>query len=221
MFTRRAITVVLGLITALTFAFGFGNVWALGRALGVPAFVAPLVGPAVDLSVAGLLVGIRHLSMAGVPREQLRPARVLLTAWEGPAASITRTVPRTEPFTTAGPRRMPVANTVGMVPAAVAAARAPDSFQAVPGGTTAGEGRPWLRPAGSCARGAHVSVLRFPRGGPEQAHQLPGQLVPGGGGAPSRILLITSEEVNAKNVSASSSGVTSRRRSPARWRAAR
>ena len=79
-FTRRVITVVLGLITALTFAFGFGNVWALGRALGVPAFVAPLVGPAVDLSVAGLLIGIRHLSMVGVPREQLRPARVLLTA---------------------------------------------------------------------------------------------------------------------------------------------
>lgn len=34
----------------------------------------PLVGPAVDLSVAGLLIGIRHLSMAGVPRDQLRPA---------------------------------------------------------------------------------------------------------------------------------------------------
>jgi hypothetical protein len=79
-FTRRVITVVLAAITALTFAFGFGNVWALGRSLGVPPFVAPLVGPAVDLSVAGLLIGIRHLSMAGVPREQLRPARILLTA---------------------------------------------------------------------------------------------------------------------------------------------
>ena len=79
-FTRRVITVVLAAITALTFAFGFGNVWALGRSLGVPPFVAPLVGPAVDLSVAGLLIGIRHLSMAGVPRDQLRPARVLLMA---------------------------------------------------------------------------------------------------------------------------------------------
>ena len=79
-FTRRVITVVLALITALTFAFRFGNVWALGRSLGVPVFVAPLVGPAVDLSVAGLLIGIRHLSMAGVPRDELRPARVLLTA---------------------------------------------------------------------------------------------------------------------------------------------
>lgn len=77
-FTRRVITVVLAAITALTFAFGFGNVWALGRSLGVPPFVAPLVGPAVDLSVAGLLIGIRHLSMAGVPRDQLRPARILL-----------------------------------------------------------------------------------------------------------------------------------------------
>jgi hypothetical protein len=79
-FTRRVITVVLAAITALTFAFGFGNVWALGRSLGVPPLVAPLVGPAVDLSVAGLLIGIRHLSMAGVPRHQLRPARILLGA---------------------------------------------------------------------------------------------------------------------------------------------
>lgn len=47
-FTRRVITVVLALITALTFAFGFGDVWALERSLGVPAFVSPLVGPAVD-----------------------------------------------------------------------------------------------------------------------------------------------------------------------------
>jgi hypothetical protein len=69
--TRRVITVVLALITALTFAFGFGNVWALGRSRGVPAFVAPLVGPAV----AGLLIGNRHLSMAGVPATSFaRPA---------------------------------------------------------------------------------------------------------------------------------------------------
>jgi hypothetical protein len=79
-FTRRVISVVLALIAALTFAFGFGNVWALGRSLGVPPFVAPLVGPAVDLSVVGLLTGIRHLSMAGVPSGQLRPARILLGA---------------------------------------------------------------------------------------------------------------------------------------------
>jgi hypothetical protein len=83
-FTRRVITVVLAAITALTFAFGFGNVWALGRSLGVPPFVAPLVaplvGPAVDLSVAGLLIGIQHLPMAGVPRDQLCPARILVTA---------------------------------------------------------------------------------------------------------------------------------------------
>jgi hypothetical protein len=48
MLTRRVITVVLALITALTFTFGFGfgNVWALGRSLGVPALIAPLVGPA-------------------------------------------------------------------------------------------------------------------------------------------------------------------------------
>ncbi len=52
MFTRQVITVVLAAITALTFASGFGNVWALGRSLRVPPFAAPLVGPAVGLSAA-------------------------------------------------------------------------------------------------------------------------------------------------------------------------
>jgi hypothetical protein len=32
------------------------------------------------MRLSGLLIGIRHLSMAGVPRDQLRPARILLTA---------------------------------------------------------------------------------------------------------------------------------------------
>jgi hypothetical protein len=92
-FTRRVNTVVLAEITALTFAFGFANVWALRRSLGVPAFVAPLVGPAVDLSVAGLLIGIRHLSMAGIPspmnncpqpRPHLGPAQPPAgQAWQG------------------------------------------------------------------------------------------------------------------------------------------
>jgi hypothetical protein len=44
----------------------------------VPVWVAPLVAPAVDLSILGLLLGSRHLALAGVASAQLRPARRLL-----------------------------------------------------------------------------------------------------------------------------------------------
>ncbi|MGW3443904.1 DUF2637 domain-containing protein [Streptomyces sp. NPDC001076] len=74
----RSVTVIMGTVVGLTFLFGFGNVWALATRLGVPAVVAPLVAPAVDLSVLGLLLGIRYLAMEGAPSEQLRPARRLL-----------------------------------------------------------------------------------------------------------------------------------------------
>jgi hypothetical protein len=47
------VTVIVGVVVALTFCFGFGNVFALGLRLGVPMWVAPLVAPAVDLSVVG------------------------------------------------------------------------------------------------------------------------------------------------------------------------
>lgn len=40
--------------------------------------VAPLVAPAVDLSILGLLLGTRHLELAGASVDQLRPARRLL-----------------------------------------------------------------------------------------------------------------------------------------------
>lgn len=74
----RSVTVIMGTVIALTFLFGFGNVLSLGLRLGVPAYVAPLVAPAVDLSVLGLLVGTRHLALHGASREQLRPAQRLL-----------------------------------------------------------------------------------------------------------------------------------------------
>jgi hypothetical protein len=63
---------------ASPFLFGFGNVLNLALRLGVPAWVAPLVAPAVDLSILGLLLGIRQLALAGATPEQLRPARRLL-----------------------------------------------------------------------------------------------------------------------------------------------
>ena len=75
-----AVTLIVGIIVALTFLFGFGNVFSLALRLGVPVWVAPLVAPAVDLSVVGLLVAIRSLSMRGAPAEVIRPARRLLLA---------------------------------------------------------------------------------------------------------------------------------------------
>lgn len=75
---RRTVTVVVFLIAGLAFAFGFGNGWALGLRLGVPAWIAPLVTPAVDLSVVALLVAIQYLTAHGVDRRDLRGARLLL-----------------------------------------------------------------------------------------------------------------------------------------------
>ncbi|WP_236703398.1 hypothetical protein [Lentzea aerocolonigenes] len=68
----------MGVVVALTFLFGFGNVLNLALRLGVPAWVAPLVAPAVDLSIVGLLLGTRHLALTGASPEVLRPARRLL-----------------------------------------------------------------------------------------------------------------------------------------------
>lgn len=76
--TLRAVTVLMGAVVGLTFLFGFGNVLILALRLGVPSWVAPLVAPAVDLSVLGLLLGTRYLALHGASREQLRPARRLL-----------------------------------------------------------------------------------------------------------------------------------------------
>jgi hypothetical protein len=74
------VTGIVGVIVALTFVFGFGNVLALAIRLGVPLWVAPLVAPAVDLSVVGLLLSIRYLSIRGAEAEAVRPARRLLLA---------------------------------------------------------------------------------------------------------------------------------------------
>lgn len=74
----QAVTVIMGVVVGLTFLFGFGNVLNLALRLGVPAWVAPLVAPAVDLSILGLLLGTRQLALAGASPEVLRPARRLL-----------------------------------------------------------------------------------------------------------------------------------------------
>ncbi|MFE0026784.1 hypothetical protein [Amycolatopsis sp. NPDC059021] len=76
----RLVTITMGLVIGLTFLFGFGNVLSLALKLQVPVFVAPLVAPAVDLTVLGLLVGTRHLALSGASDDVLRPARHLLLA---------------------------------------------------------------------------------------------------------------------------------------------
>ncbi|MFI9387540.1 hypothetical protein [Kutzneria sp. NPDC052558] len=74
----QAVTVIMGTVVGLTFLFGFGNVLNLALRLDVPIWVAPLVAPAVDLSILGLLLGTRHLALHGATPEQLQPARRLL-----------------------------------------------------------------------------------------------------------------------------------------------
>lgn len=74
----QAVTVIMGIVVGLTFMFGFGNVLNLTLHLGVPAWVAPLVAPAVDLSILGLLLGIRQLALSGATTAQVRPAHRLL-----------------------------------------------------------------------------------------------------------------------------------------------
>lgn len=74
----RVVSLTMSLVVGLSFVFGFGNVLNLALQLGVPVFVAPLVAPAVDLSVLGLLWGTRYLALRGASHEQIRPARRLL-----------------------------------------------------------------------------------------------------------------------------------------------
>ena len=68
----------MGIVISLTFTFGFGNVLNLALRLGVPVWIAPLVAPAVDLSILGLLLGIRQLALTATSSAHLRPARRLL-----------------------------------------------------------------------------------------------------------------------------------------------
>jgi hypothetical protein len=76
--TRRAVTAVTALVTAMTFTFSLGNVTMLGLRLGISSWIAWLIPAAVDLSVVGLLAGIRFLSLHGYTDAQLRKPRLML-----------------------------------------------------------------------------------------------------------------------------------------------
>ena len=76
--TRRAVTAVAAAVMVITFAFSLGNVTRLCLDLGITVWIAWLVGPAVDLSVIGLLVGIRFLSLHGYKDDELAGLRRML-----------------------------------------------------------------------------------------------------------------------------------------------
>ncbi|MFG2724046.1 DUF2637 domain-containing protein [Streptomyces canus] len=76
--TQRTITAVMIVIAMLAFVFSFGNVWSLALRLGVPGPIAPLIAPMVDLSVVGLLVALRYLSLRGLPADQMTAATRLM-----------------------------------------------------------------------------------------------------------------------------------------------
>jgi hypothetical protein len=75
---RRAVTTVVFVIAGLSFAFGFGNGWQLGLFLGVPWWIAPLVAPAVDLSVVALLTTVNYLRSNGVGARMVGPRCLLV-----------------------------------------------------------------------------------------------------------------------------------------------
>src|SRR5580692_7503013 len=62
----------------MAFAFSLGNVTRLCLDLGITIWIAWLVGPAVDLSVIGLLAGMRFLSLHGYSHDELARLRRML-----------------------------------------------------------------------------------------------------------------------------------------------
>jgi hypothetical protein len=63
-----------------SFLFSFGNVRSVAIMLGVPGWIQPLISPAVDVSVVGLIVVIQFLITAGIHPRRLRAANTLLIA---------------------------------------------------------------------------------------------------------------------------------------------
>ncbi|HEV2347038.1 MAG TPA: DUF2637 domain-containing protein [Actinocrinis sp.] len=77
--TRWTVTAITLLIAALSFAFCFGNAHRLCISLGIEGWIAWLIGPSVDLSVVGLLLGVRYLALLGYSDGQLsKPRRLLI-----------------------------------------------------------------------------------------------------------------------------------------------
>ncbi|WP_192809719.1 DUF2637 domain-containing protein [Actinomadura rudentiformis] len=78
------------MITVFTFAFSSTNLWALGNHLGVAPWAAPLVAPAVDLSIAGLLLAVHHLSVHDATAALVRRLRTCRSSRPSASAVSTR-----------------------------------------------------------------------------------------------------------------------------------
>lgn len=74
------VLLVVTIVPFLAFAFSFGNVGLLGVSLGVDPRIAYLTGPAVDLSVVGLIVAGSYLSHRGRTDRELWPVHVMSVA---------------------------------------------------------------------------------------------------------------------------------------------
>jgi hypothetical protein len=75
---RRSVTGTVFVIAGLTFMFGFGNGYTVGVQLGVPGWIAPLVAPAVDLSVVSLLAALQYLRASGTTGRLVGPRLLLI-----------------------------------------------------------------------------------------------------------------------------------------------
>ena len=78
--TALPVTMTASVIAVCAFTFSFGNIWHLALAWGIPAPIAPLVAPMLDVSVVGLMIAIRQLALRGIPGRQLLSARLLMLA---------------------------------------------------------------------------------------------------------------------------------------------
>jgi hypothetical protein len=75
--TYAIVLSVATIVPLLAFAFSFGNVGLLGVSLGIDPRIAYLTGPAVDLSVTGLIVAASYLSHRGRSERELWPIHVM------------------------------------------------------------------------------------------------------------------------------------------------
>lgn len=71
------VVAVIAIVPTLTFVFSFGNVGDLGVSLHVDQRIAYLTGPAIDLSVVGLIVAGSYLSHRGWSEKQLWPIHLM------------------------------------------------------------------------------------------------------------------------------------------------
>lgn len=95
-FTRVFVTLDAFLVLALAFLFGLGNGWTTALRLGIDHRIAPLIQPAVDLAVVGLMVGLRYLAMHGWTDEDLAKPRRWLRIFGAMSLAMNTALPISE-----------------------------------------------------------------------------------------------------------------------------